>query len=299
MTTDYLYELAYHNVSYSYEKPSHARVDVGSTNSEAALRNISVTLKPHTIVGLFGSNGSGKTTLMKLGAGRMNTLDGDVTMTAIESHNADAEDTVATAQPCSVPVPVFGNDRATARVAYVAPDAYVENTKLKNLVKYSCSRPGFDSDCFLRLADDFRVDLKKRLRSMSTGQRSLALTLFGIASRAPIVMLDEVHVGLDVQTRYKLYDTILEDYATSGRTYVLSSHIIGELDSIVERVIVLHQGKKILEGEAEELRSMAGDDTGSSPLQAGYVALMERVGVGSAQSKAHYDAIDQPGQNGK
>ena len=64
----------------------------------------------------------------------------------------------------------------------------------------------------------------------------------GIASRAPLTLLDEVHLGMDAPSRYAFYDALLADWLEHPRTIVLSSHLIDEVERLLEDVIVLDRG---------------------------------------------------------
>ena len=81
--------------------------------------------------------------------------------------------------------------------------------------------------------------------------------MIGLASRAPITFFDEPYLGLDVTARTLFYDLLLEDYAQRPRTVVVSTHLIDEMEQLLERVIVLHRGRVREDAELDELRRRA------------------------------------------
>jgi len=77
--------------------------------------------------------------------------------------------------------------------------------------------------------------------------------LIALASRAPITILDEPAAGLDVVMRERFYQLLLEDFAQTGRTFIVSTHIIEEAASVFERVIILDEGRILENADTEEL----------------------------------------------
>ncbi|WP_422572859.1 hypothetical protein [Kytococcus sedentarius] len=71
---------------------------------------------------------------------------------------------------------------------------------------------------------------------------------------AEVTLLDEVHIGLDAVARRRLTEAILEEYAERPRTIVLSSHLLDEVEEVMEDVVVLHEGRVVAAGPAGELR---------------------------------------------
>lgn len=79
----------------------------------------------------------------------------------------------------------------------------------------------------------------------------------GLASRAPLTIFDEPYLGLDAVARSLFYDRLIEDYAENPRTVVLSTHLIDEVSQLLEHVIVIDNGKLIINEDAETLRGQA------------------------------------------
>lgn len=79
----------------------------------------------------------------------------------------------------------------------------------------------------------------------------------GLASRAPITFFDEPYLGLDVTARTLFYDLLLEDYAHHPRTVVVSTHLIDEMEQLLERIVILHHGRVREDTGLDELRRRA------------------------------------------
>ena len=89
--------------------------------------------------------------------------------------------------------------------------------------------------------------------AVSQGQRSMVTILIALASRAPLTILDEPAAGLDVVAREQFYRLLLDDFAHTERTFVISTHIIEEAASVFEEVLFLDEGKIVECGPVEEL----------------------------------------------
>ncbi len=88
--------------------------------------------------------------------------------------------------------------------------------------------------------------------------------IIGLASRAELTFFDEPYLGLDAVARQLFYDRLLPDYAQSPRTIVLSSHLIDEVPDLLDHVIVIDQGRIIVDDDAENIRGSAVNVAGHS-----------------------------------
>ena len=102
-------------------------------------------------------------------------------------------------------------------------------------------------------AERVSAGTKKKISQLSKGQMSMVTILIALASRAPITILDEPAAGLDVVMREQFYQLLLEDFAQTGRTFLVSTHIIEEAASVFEQVIILDQGRILENSPTEEL----------------------------------------------
>ncbi|MEP7765621.1 ABC transporter ATP-binding protein [Sanguibacter sp. 25GB23B1] len=208
-----------------------------------ALDGLSLDLAPGVIHGLLGRNGSGKTTALSLAAGFRRPSGGRVLV--------DGEDP-------------FENPRIAEGVCFVreSGDMLTDEKVRDNLAFFAQMRPAFDREYAESLADVFQLDRKAKVKSLSRGQQSALGAVVGLATRAPLTILDEVYLGMDAPSRYAFYDALLADYVTHPRTFVLSSHLIGELERLLESVAILHRGRLLLADDVASLRSRGATLTG-------------------------------------
>ena len=196
--------------------------------SEAALRDISLTLGDATVTALVGPNGSGKTTLMQILGGLMVPTSGSI---SIDGGQASADDLLT-----------------GSIIASSARD--FDELYSQSLVAYARLRPTWDEQLFTHYADrfDLRVN-RKYVRKLSGGQAAILSASIALASGAPLTLLDEIQAPLDVPTRYALYEEIL---ALAGecmegkrpqRRFLISSHMVSELEKVAEDVIVLKKSE--------------------------------------------------------
>lgn len=192
-------------------------------------------VEEHGITGLLGRNGAGKTTLMQLITGQDFATHGEIR--------------------------VFGqspveNASVLQRISFIKESQrYPDDFKVKHVFR---SAPWFfanwDADFAERLIDDFRLPLDRRIKKVSRGQLSSIGVIVGLASRAPLTFFDEPYLGLDAVARQTFYDRLLEDYAEHPRTVILSTHLIDEVSNLLEHVIVIDEGRIIIDQDAESLR---------------------------------------------
>lgn len=240
--------------------------------STVALDGVDLDLRPGIITGLFGRNGSGKTTLASLLAAFRRPTSGEV--------RVGGEDP-------------WENGRITRATALVreSGDLLVDDTVRANLELAARARPTFSAELAEQLVEVFDLDLGRKPIKLSRGKRSAVGIVLGVASRAPLTILDEVHLGLDAPSRVAFYDALLADYLEHPRTIVLSSHLIDEVDRLIEDVVVLDRGAVLLAQEADELRTTALSVTGPAAaveaFAAGHRVLARQRLGGTAQVTVH------------
>ncbi|WP_062208613.1 ABC transporter ATP-binding protein [Demequina oxidasica] len=204
----------------------------------SAVDGASFALEEGGIHGLLGRNGAGKTTVMQLLTGQDFATSGTIRLFGQSPvENADV----------------------LSRVCFIKESqAYPDGFKGKHVLK---SAPWFfrnwDSDFAHALAADFGAPLDRPMKKMSRGQRSTIGVIVGLASRADLTFFDEPYAGLDAVARHRFYDHLLTDYAEHPRTVVMSTHLIDEAANLLQRVLVIDNGKLVIDADADELRSSA------------------------------------------
>ncbi|AYG04347.1 ABC transporter ATP-binding protein [Gryllotalpicola protaetiae] len=246
--------------------------------SMTALDSISLTIPTDSITGLLGRNGAGKTTLMHVLTGQDFPTSGDAR--------------------------VFGktpaeNASVLQHIAFIKESQkYPDDFKPSHVFR---SAPWFfenwDADFAAQLVEDFRLPTNRRIKKLSRGQLSAVGVIVGLASRAPLTFFDEPYLGLDAVARQIFYDRLLADYAEFPRTIVLSTHLIDEVANLLEHVVVIDQGRIILDAPAEELRGRAASIVGAKADIDAFVSrrrldVLHRDELGSTASML-VDGVDE------
>ncbi len=216
-----------------------------SYNDTIALDCINLTLEPNKIYGLLGRNGAGKTTLLNLLTNKIFPTEGTILY--------DGES-------------VFENDTILSSIFYMTEtNLYPPELTVKKIFYWTREfYPNFDLDYAQQLARSFDLNIKKKVKSLSTGYASIFKAILTLASNADILAFDEPVLGLDANHRSLLYKEIIKNYSTSPKTILLSTHLIEEIQEIVEEVIIIDKGKLILHQSTEELLTSTYSIAGES-----------------------------------
>ncbi|MBX4264255.1 ATP-binding cassette domain-containing protein [Clostridium estertheticum] len=199
-----------------------------------ALDNISLTIEENKIYGLLGRNGAGKTTLLNV---INNRIFADKGVISIDGKN------------------LSDDKNALGNIYFMTEqNLYPQAMKVKELFKWSKEfYPKFDMVYALELSKKFELNINKRVKELSTGYSSICKIINTMASGAEILMFDEPVLGLDANHRELFYKELMEGYIEKPKTIILSTHIIEEVSQLIERVIVLKDGKIINDENVEEL----------------------------------------------
>ncbi|HEY8589754.1 MAG TPA: ABC transporter ATP-binding protein [Naasia sp.] len=203
-----------------------------------AVEEVGFIVEENSICGLLGRNGAGKTTLMSIISGQDRPTSGSVR--------------VFGEQP-------FENATVLAAMSFVRDNQrYPEDYKLRHVLEVA---PRFhsrwDADLAERLADGFRLPAKPVVKKYSRGQLSSLGIILGLASRAPLTIFDEPYLGLDATARTMFYDALLQDYAEHPRTILLSTHLIDEMEPLLDSVVIVDRGRLVRAESVEELSGAA------------------------------------------
>ena len=206
---------------------------------------------------LIGYMGAGKTTLLSLMAGQNPATSGEITLdgTAVWE-NQEIMDKICFSREIN-PLSNLG----------------MGTYKIKDYLKMaSIYMPNWDQAYAEELLKIFELDKKKRLNKLSKGMLSMVTITVALASKAEYTFMDEPVAGADVVMRDQFYRVLLEEFAESGRTFVISTHIIEEAADVFEEVIMLDQGKILLKENAVELLDRARHVSGVAEAVGGCLA---------------------------
>ena len=203
-----------------------------------ALSAVSFSLDAPKIYGLLGRNGAGKTTIVRIMTAQEFATSGDVQ--------------VFGAAP-------YENSRVLRQICCVKDSqTYPKYFRVSDVLEVApLFFPRWDRDYAVALIDAFRLPLNRRMSALSRGMLSTVGNVVGLASRAPLTIFDEPYLGVDAVARGLFYDRLLDDYAEHPRTVIVSTHLIDEVSRLLEHILVLDQGRLILDEDAEALRGRA------------------------------------------
>lgn len=202
------------------------------------LDGVNLTLEPGKIYGLIGRNGAGKTTMLSIASAQNPLTEGEVLL--------DGEK-------------VWENQKALDCICFSREIGNiingVQNTiKVKEYLKIaSILFPKWDQTYADRLVKEFELDIKQKICKLSKGMQSMITIIIALASKAEYTFLDEPVAGLDVVAREDFYKILLDEYGKSGRTFVISTHIIEEATDVFEEVIFLDKGKILIKENTVDL----------------------------------------------
>ena len=216
-----------------------AGADITKTyGNKDVLDRINIELESGKIYGLIGRNGAGKTTLLSVLTAQNPATKGSVTLDGMS---------------------VWENPEALCHLCFARELNQMNGNnanalKGKEYLRIAASYfPGWDNEMALRLVKDFGIDLKKRFSKMSKGMLSMMTIIVALASKADFTFLDEPTSGLDVVAREKFYRILMDEFVQTGRTFVISTHIIEEASDIFEEVIIVDHGRILLKENTQEL----------------------------------------------
>ena len=206
------------------------------------LKDVNLELESGKIYGLIGRNGVGKTTLLSILSSQNPAGSGRVTL--------DGED-------------VWENEKCIDRICFSREISQMSgfgqnNLKIKDyMTAASIFYPNWNRELAKELIEKFGLEPKKRISKLSKGMLSMVTIVIALASEAEYTFLDEPVAGLDVVARDQFYKLLLREYGKSGRTFVISTHIIEEAADIFEEVIMLDRGEILLKENTQELLERA------------------------------------------
>ncbi|MBO4911123.1 MAG: ABC transporter ATP-binding protein [Butyrivibrio sp.] len=209
---------------------------------DTVIKNVNIDIETGKIYGLLGRNGAGKTTLLSMLTAQNPVTEGTVTF--------DGEE-------------VWENEKALSHICYSREISQVTmfgpNTlKVKDYLSTARAfYANWDEEYAKELIELFDIDPRKKINRLSKGMLSVVTIIVALASKAEITIMDEPVAGLDVVAREQFYKLLIDEYANTGRTFVISTHIIEEAASLFERVIIIDDGEIKFEEKVDELLARA------------------------------------------
>lgn len=197
-----------------------------------AVQDITLKLESGKTYALLGPNGSGKTTFMKIVAGLIKPTSGDI---QFEGQN----------------IGVYSK----AHVAYMPTEAYFyPYMTCKDIGNYYHDFfEDFDIEKFFLMLNNMDLNLNQKASKMSSGMMAKLKIAVTISRNARLIMLDEPLNGIDIIARERVLNTIINNFSPN-KTFLISSHLVDELEQVIDYAIFIKRGHVELIGPADELR---------------------------------------------
>lgn len=197
-------------------------------------RDFNVSLEEGKIYGLLGRNGAGKTTLLNLITNRCLPQKGDIFL---------------------FEQPVRDNKEVLLKTCYMSD--YIKNfegMRVGEILRRAAKvYPNWDKKYASDLLSRFHISKRQVYGKISKGQMTCVGLIISMASGCDLVIMDEIYSGLDAVVRRDFYELLLEDYERTRRTFIISSHLIEEMDELFTDVLLIKDGKIIINESYESL----------------------------------------------
>jgi len=204
--------------------------------SKLALNHVSLQVRRGRVFGLVGANGAGKTTLIQHLLGRL--------------------------KPESGLVRVFGFDPVEDPVAVLSRTGYLSENRdlpawmrVDELLRYTAAfYPKWDMAYAEALRQQFGLDPRAKIRTLSRGENAKAGLLIALAYRPELLLLDEPSSGLDPVVRRDILEAIIRTVADEGRTVFFSSHLLEEVERVADDIAMMFNGQVVLTGTLDDVK---------------------------------------------
>ena len=203
---------------------------------KTALSGVDLTISPGKIVGLLGPNGSGKTTLIKLACGLLTPTVGQI---LINGKEPGVESRLA--------------------ISYLPDKNYLNDwMRVSDLIQYFTDfYANFDPNRAYDMLGKLNIDPSQRLKSLSKGTKEKVQLILVMSRDAQLFLLDEPIGGVDPAARDYILNTIINNY-NSQATILISTHLIADIEKVLDEVIFISEGRVVLTSSVDEIRAENG-----------------------------------------
>lgn len=208
-------------------------------------QDLDCELQAGSIVGLLGKNGAGKTTLLKLMIGLLFPTEGDI---RIMGHQ-----------------PVERQPSLLQDVFFLPEEFHIPGISINNFVRANSGfYPRFDKNLLNRLISDFQLPEGKNLQKLSYGQKKKFLISFALSTKCRILVLDEPTNGLDIPSK-SIFRRVLAGSLDEDQLVIISTHQVRDVENLIDRVLMLENGKFIMQKDLFDISSKLHFTTTSTP----------------------------------
>lgn len=204
-----------------------------SFNNKEVLKDINISITKGKIIGLLGKNGAGKTTLIKLINDLLTKTSGEILINGKE----------------------IGVESKKV-ISYLPERTYLnKQMKVSEVLEFfNDFYEDFDIEKAKKLLIDLDLDINEHLTKMSKGMQEKVQLVLVMSRKADLYILDEPLGGVDPATRDYILDTILTNF-NENASVIISTHLISDIERILDEVIFIDKGKVILQSDADKLRN--------------------------------------------
>lgn len=201
-------------------------------DEKKVLKNINLEIKEGKIIGLLGRNGQGKTTLIKLINGLLTPSSGEVKINGKSVGITSKKD-----------------------IAYLPERTYLDKEmSVRATIDYFCEfYDNFDREKAIKLLDSLDLDIEQKISKMSKGMQEKLQLILVMSRNAKLYILDEPLGGVDPATREYIINTILTNFC-EGASVIISTHLISDIEKILDEVIFIDKGEIVLTSSCDDLR---------------------------------------------
>lgn len=201
-------------------------------SNTVALSNVNLELPKGKIIGLLGPNGSGKTTLIKIITNLLSQYQGEV---YIDGQKPDVY--------------------TKSIISYLPDVNYLDEKWNGNqaIDFFKDFYQDFDENKARSLLNKLEIPVNKRFKELSKGTKEKLQLILVLSRNAKLYIFDEPIAGVDPATRDLIFDLILENYNKEA-SIIISTHLIAEVERILDEIVFLKNGQVVLSGNAEEIR---------------------------------------------
>jgi ABC-2 type transport system ATP-binding protein len=198
---------------------------------KAILKNLDLTLEKGKVYGLLGKNGAGKTTLIRMIMGVIPWDSGEI---------------VYKGQKLK-----FGDAAYKREIGFIPEDSiFFSWMTIKELLNFNSSfYPSWNDRKAKEYLDRLTLDSKSKIKHLSRGMKLKVGLIVALAAEPKFLILDDPTSGLDVPTRQEFMKDIIREILEGGTTILFSSHLVHELDGVIDKLGILHKGNLIIEDE--------------------------------------------------